>query len=953
MENNSKTFQVIKILFSAAIICLIIAGTAYAGETGKIAGVVKDKQSGEPLLGVNVVIKGTTMGAATDENGRYYIINIPPGTYELKASAIGYHTITIQSVVVRIDLTTEINIEMESSVIETPTVVVTAEQKMVQKDITSTRRTVSRETMKDTPGMESTADIFKLQAGTVLSNIPQTLQLNSGEQLQLRDESVKDVHIRGGRGGEILFLIDGVPVTHPIYGGRSAFDLDVNSVDQVELLTGAFSAEYGQAQSGVVNITTRSGSDEFKGGLEYKTDNFKFLGKSYNTDYGTLFFGGPEPFTSYLLPLTGLNFPGKLYYFLSLNAELTNTPYDNLRRRSKIDMFGFDVTERESNLRNITGKLTWQIANNFKTTFSYIGSFNDWSDFDWLWIFNSNFLPAYYRNNKNFSVSINHVLSKSTYYNINLGYLGVQYHGDWNGLNPSNYWSFFKDGQSYNYSQWKSYSHNYSVVPDSFKSLTTVPQTDPLTGFYQGSSIQSIWRDDNTGTFTLKGDLTSQINPEHLVKFGFEYQYNDISYIDIQYGGVQLSNYGEWAFNRDTTIPAPIQPPGPYPEFSQNRWVFHVYPMIGSGYIQDKFEKEFLIINAGLRFDWAYLGKSVNDKNWKAQWEAATGLTPDWNLFKYKFSPRFGISFPITERTVVFFSYGHFYQLPELQYFYRDPYSGGTTGNPHLDYERTILYEFGLTHQFFNDFAVDIKSYTKDISQQVGTTQLKANLGIPVELFDNKSYGRARGIEVSLNKQYSHFTSGQLTYTLQWADAYSSSAFEDYIRSLNDFPYPIRERRADWDVRHQIIFQGSFIIPRDGDLEVFGISLPDNLTFTVLSRFQTGQPYTPFTLDPAEAQKLDNTATSPNTSSTDLKLSKGFDIGPIMLTAEMDIYNIFDQNNVQISYGFNTATGKPYAYGDLQPATNQYYDWYTMYRLRDPRQFSTGRYIKLGLRIDW
>jgi outer membrane receptor protein involved in Fe transport len=375
--------------------------------------------------------------------------------------------------------------------------------------------------------------------------------------------------------------------------------------------------------------------------------------------------------------------------------------------------------------------------------------------------------------------------------------------------------------------------------------------------------------------------------------------------------------------------------------------------MIGIGYLQDKFEKEFLIINAGLRFDWVWLGKTVDDKNWKEQWEAATGLTPDWKLFKYKFSPRFGISFPITERTVVFFSYGHFYQLPELQYFYRDPYSGGTTGNPFLDYERTILYEFGLTHQFFNDLAIDIKSYTKDISQQVGTTQLKANLGIPVELFDNKSYGRARGIELELDKRYSNFTSGQITYTLQWADAYSSSAFEDYIRSLNDFPYPIRERRADWDVRHQIIFQGSFIIPPDEKLEVFGVPLPDNLNITVLSRYQTGQPYTPFTLDPAEAQKLDNSSTGPGISSTDLKISKGFDLGFLTLTAEMDVYNIFDQNNVQIAYGFNTATGKPYQYGDLQEATNQYYDWYTMYRLRDPRQFSTGRYIKLGFRVDW
>lgn len=924
-----------------------------AGEAGKIAGKVFDKKSREPLLGVNVIIKGTTLGAATDLGGRYFIIGVPPGTYELQVSAVGYHTITISNVRVRVDLTSEINIEMESTVIETPTVIVTAEQKMIQKDITSTRKTISREDFTELPGFETTKDIFKLQGGTFLSSLPQTLQLADGTQLQLRDESVKDIHIRGGRGGEILFLIDGIPVTHPIYGGHSVLELDANAVEQVELLTGAFNAEYGQAQSGVVNITTRSGGEQFKGGVEYKTDNLKLLGTSYNTDYSTLYLSGPEPISRYILPLFGINPPGKLYYFLSLNGSLTNTPYDNGRVRQKINLFGLNITERQNNLRSITGKLSWDVSPQLRMVFGYNGSKSDWTDFDWLWYFNPNNLPAYKRGNDNFSFTLKHVLSGSTYYSLSFGYLGVDFYGSLYGKDPSDFWKFYKNGVEYNYSTWKTFSNNYNVLPDSFRNTVKPPQLDPLTQFFDGRGFNTIWRNDKTSTMTFKGDFTSQIGNDHLIKTGFEIQYNDISYIDIQHGGVQLSNFGDWAFNRDTTTPPPIMPPGPFPEFSQNRWVFHVFPLSGSAYIQDKFEKEFLILNIGMRFDWIWLGKTVDLESWKKQWEEATGLESNWNKFKYKFSPRLGVSFPITERTVLFFSYGHFFQLPELQYFYRDPYSGGITGNPHLDYERTILYEFGLTHQLLDDWAIDVKSYAKDISHQVGTTQLKAALGIPVALFDNKSYGRARGLEFELEKRYSNFYSGKVTYTIQWADVYSSSAFDDYIKSLTDFPYPIRERRAGWDIRHQVIFQLSLMAMENQHFNLFGLKLPDDWNITVLSSFSSGQAYTPFTLDLAQAQKLENTATSPSISTTDLRISKGFKLFAVRLALQIDVFNLFDQNNIQIGYGFNTATGKPFGYGDIQPGTNQFYDWYTMFRLMDPRQFSTGRYIKVGLRIDW
>lgn len=915
-----------------AFLVVLMFSAALGQSRGKVKGTVTDKETGTPIPGANIILMGSNYGAATDLEGEYHLIGIPVGTYNLRASFVGYNEVVVENVRVETDLTTEINVELSSTAIETEMVVVQAERKLVQRDITSTRKTITRDVMKDMPGMQTSADIFRLQGGTVLSGSPQSLELADGTQLEVRDQSVKDIHVRGGRGGEILFMIDGVPVNHPIYGGRSVLDLNVNAVEQIELLTGAFSAEYGQAQSGVVNITTRKGGTETHGGIEYRTDDFGFLGENYHSHYSSFYLGGPEPLTHNLLPLLGVDIPGTLKYFITANFDMTNTAYNNRRNRDEFSLFGIDIDGKQDNTRNMTAKLDWDVTNNFRTTFSFNGSWKEWSQFQWEWLFNPNNMVEYKRDNINFNLLSNYVLSEKSFFSLNLGYLGIKYNSSLNGRNPGDFWVINSDTV---------YS---TVVP---------PQNDPLTGFRDSLGYETLWRDDNTKTFTAKFDFTSLFHPEHLLKVGLDVQYHDISYVDIQDGGVVLSEYGKYIYLDGEQIEAP---PGPYKEFGQNRWVFDVQPIVGGLYVQEKLEKEFIVINAGLRGDWVYLGETVDQDNWKTQWEDATGLNADWDLFKFKISPRFGISFPILEQTVVFFSYGHFYQLPELQYFYRDPYTGGFTGNPKLDYEQTILYEFGFTHQLFDDLAFDVKSYAKDISNQVGTTALLSASGLPVQLYDNIGYGRARGLEFELNKGYSNNFSGKITYTVQWANGYSSSAFDDYVRSTNNFPNPIRERRLDWDVRHQVVVNGTLSSPAGEPISLFGLELPDDWSLTLLSNFSSGVPYTPYTLDPAEQQVLENTSTSPPTSTTDLKFIKGFDIWGTKLSFTVDIFNLFDQNNINKYYGFNTDTGEPFVYGDLNPGTvgkSQYYDWYTMFRLRDPRALSTGRYVKFGIKFDF
>lgn len=913
-----------------ALLVMLCAGAAVAQNTGKIAGTVKDKATGEPLVGANVAVKGTTLGASTDIEGHFFILRVPPGVHDLGITSVGYQSITLKGVRVQVDLTAEVQVKLEQSAIEVEGVTVMAEQKMVQKDVTSTRRTVSQSQIRETPGLDATTDIFKLQAGAVLTAAPPTLRLADGTQLQVRDESLQDVHIRGGRGGEILYMVDGMPVTHPIYGGRSVMDLNLVDVESVELLTGAFNAEYGQAQSGVVNIITKSGGETFHGGMEYKTDQAAFLGESYVTDYASLYLGGPEPISQLLLPMLGFD-PGKgLTFFLSANSTLSNTPYDNKRKRRDFDLFGFSVRERQDNSSNLNAKLNWDISGEHKLTLSYHGSRKQWSSFDYLWRYSPDNTADYKRNNYTLTAMFNHVLSKSTYYTLMAGYLDVVYKGSLGGMTPADFWSQDTSGR--------------------WISRFNAPTINPSTGFYYPDGFESIWRDDHTKTYTFKGDITSQVHPSHLIKVGLEAQANSINYIDIQDGGSKLSRYGQAVDS--------IPPPGPFPLFGQNRWVFDVKPIIASAYIQDKFELEYLVINAGIRIDYFNLGSSVMDPGWTSSWERATGLKAGWKQSMIKLSPRFGVSFPISENTVVFFSYGHFNQLPELQYFYRDPYGSSFTGNPALDYEQTILYEFGFTHQLTDYWAIDIKNYGKDISKQIGTTRVYGEQGTPIDLYDNKGYGRTRGLEFELVKNPSDYIGGRATYTIQWANGYSSSAFDDYVRSTNNFPYPIRERSLEWDVRHQVIVQATLAAGKGQYPNIFGFELADDWNLTLLYRFSTGTPYTPgaATLNPVEAQKQENTVFGPYTSTTDLKFEKGFTLGGMRFAVTFDVFNLFDQRNVQTvrgDIGFNQWTGEPYRYGDIQKPQNNLYDYYTMLSLRDPRVFSTGRTTKLGIRIDF
>ena len=231
--------RIVQLLRLAVIMPVFVCASLVAGTTGKIAGKVVDAQSKEALIGVNVLVVGTTMGASTNIDGEYFILNVPPGRYELKASAVGFTPVAVSGVNVTVDQTTRIEFQMQSRTVEIGDVTVTATRPIVQRDLTSTVSSVGSDQLSKIP-VEDVSSVVNLQAGVV------------------------EGHFRGGRSNEVKYLIDGVSV-NDVFSGNFSMQAEVNSIQEIQVLSGTFNAEYGEALSGVVNQVTKLAADKYEG----------------------------------------------------------------------------------------------------------------------------------------------------------------------------------------------------------------------------------------------------------------------------------------------------------------------------------------------------------------------------------------------------------------------------------------------------------------------------------------------------------------------------------------------------------------------------------------------------------------------------------------------------------------------------------------------------------------
>ena len=825
---------------------------AYAqGTTGKIAGRVVDSLTGESLPGASVVLTAriegdqevelrALQGSVTDDEGRYFILNVRPGRYVLQASYVGYQSEIRKPIQVQVGLTSTENFSLGEATFEGEEVVVVAEKSMITVDLTSSSSKVSGDELLNLP-VENLADALQIQAGV-------TTDLNGG------------LHIRGGRSAEIQYYVDGIAIANP-FNNALAVPVENNAIEELEVISGTFNAEYGQALSGIVNIVTKEGSEKLIG-------NFSVQVGDYVSSNDDIFFNiddiNPTSQQDYEGFLSGPIIPNKLSFFVSgrlsqldnwLSGERRFLPSDSASFAGNnptewiIPQSGDDAIVSMNPTTSFSGqaKLTAQLTGTFKLSYNFLANQSEGKQYNHFYKLNPDAVPTGFTNSFNHIVKVDHTLGQRAFYTLSLAY----YQNDFDryvyeDLLDARYASLFGRGNQ----------------------PSNVFSTGGLAGdhFYR-----------NSNTYAGRLDFTTQINHSNLIKTGVEVRYHDLDeqFILID---VDPNRYGSF----DPQIP-------PVTSIQHNQFTRN--PIEIAAYIQDKIEIQDLIVNIGVRFDY-----------FDPQADQPTDFTDPGNIIfprdpneaftsvkpKTQISPRFGLAFPITERGVIHASYGQFFQIPEFERLYENPefeVVGNVSsfiGNADLDAQRTDMYEIGMQQQLTDFLAVDVTMFYRDVRNLLGSSLFETIRGELYGRYANSDFGNVRGVTVAADVLVpGSGLSGGFDYTYQVAKGIASDPRQAFFDLQGRNQSALTLLPLSWDLRH--------------NANVFINWMQDGLGASVIARANSGFPFTPTEFfRQSTLVELRNGARYRGTFNVDVRAFKRFKVGRFQPEVYIKVENLFD-----------------------------------------------------------
>ena len=934
--------------------------TASAAITGKISGIIKSEVSQTPLANVEITVVGTSDTATTNQGGYYVIANIAPGTYDLKVERAGYTSQTVMDAKVFAGLTTTLDLALGAAeVVTLEEITVTASKPLIKRDVTQSMRIIEAEEIAAMP-RDTVNGILQLQAGVS--------QLNSTGTL----------HVRGGRSTEVKYLIDGIPVNDPI--GRSlGVNISTNSLEQIEIITGGFNAEHGDAQSGVINLITKAGAQNFTGRIRYRVgqwgthygdpvygpwldpDNgfrpvalepFRgiFLGNPY--DYQTAYRGqsvtveelaaregdaqvvfteivpgvfadrtqnpllpviDPETNEPKLNPDTGevitapqpyrdtdgtvIDYENKQVtlldgYVVDLNqySGLFNDTKSYDLRPSHIGEFALSgplwgnrltfsaasqLRRDESYLPNangrghtLQGKLKFEVTPDIKLTASGLFDRREADSYGGSLRFLPGAIPVADREGRSMSLQLSHNLNSGTFYTLTLG----QFHRSYESGQPGKLWDPLN--KTFDENAWDS-EKSYEQNQEEGRIRNPTQQAYNDTNYFIAGD-DNAWTTRESTANILKADFSSQVTENHQIRTGIELSTHEIY-------NLGATNYGSSNL---------------YMEF------YDVTPSSLSLYAQDKMEYEGMIVNAGLRYElYSPDGVSPADQLDPLELNDDGTIKLDKSVYKVglpiiknpveasvkqMLAPRLGISFPITDRAKLHFTYGHYYQIPPGDDLYENlnfDMRGAIRrrGNSDLQPEKTVAYEVGIAQQLTHDLTVDITGFTKDIDNLVSS--LHVDITNDYSYFINDIYGRVQGFELTARKWRIGRSpiSGMINYTYSVAKGKGSSRNLGYLTYYRQQPEVTESHPLAWDQRHVVS-------------ATLDIQLPFDAGINLIGRYGSGLPYTP---NPSSPVKPDiNSKRYPPTHNVDMLLSKRIRVGELTYTIFADVRNVFNTRNL-------------------------------------------------------
>ena len=882
-------------------LCLIVvvSSLVFGQTTGKLTGIVTDLTTGDPLPGVNVIIDDTPYGTASANDGRFNIINVPPGMYSVSVMMIGYKTVKINEVRVSINRTVTLDIEMEQTIIEGEVVTVEVARLAQKKDQTGTIKNISGDEIKALP-VESVGNVINMQAGVV------------------------NGHFRGGRNTEVTFLIDGVQVDETFGGSSAAVEIQPEAVQDLEVITGTFNAEYGRAMSGVVNIVTRDGGPKFEGSasaalssyISNNTDIFIGLSPDLNQSQDLKFsLGGPilgEKITFFTNVRKQDNRGHLNGYRIFQVADLSNFYADTpaLWYSEKTGDSTY-VPMNTSNNQSLLLKLGFNLIKGIRFSLLNSTSNDVWFGYDHAFKYNPDGRTGSYKETSYNALQLNHMITPKLFYELKMSYMD-NYTGNY----------LYKDPLDTNYVHGR-YLENFGP------------------GFFTGGQLKNhsmLTMIDKT----VKFDLTWQANHRHSIKLGLLDIAHDVDQqwhtIRNKYDGLENQDYlYEPEIFGDTTVYADV---------------YKVKPRESAAYLQDKMEFDDMVINIGLRYDVFdpasnYPSDRRNPANQLVLGDTMTSTYPQAPVID-QVSPRIGFAYQLGNQAVLHFSYGHFFQMPPLYAMYQNhsflvsPNDFGTTmGNVLLKPEKTITYEVGLWQELTRGMSLDVALFYRDIYNLLSTKIISTYNQIEYGLYSNKDYGNARGLEVKLDMSYGP-VKGMVNYTLQYTRGNADNPTQTFSRAGDSMDPVNRFIPMSWDQRHTINGTVMFSVKNFGG--------------TVTAYYNSGSPYTFSPQSESVLSRINlypNNDYKPSTSTVDVTLYYNFKLaGRYQGKIDFTIYNLLDRLNEN---WVNGQTGRAYT-AVIQETDraghrsdfNDYED-----RIQNPSMYSAPRMVKLAIGINY
>ena len=889
----------IRTYFLLGAMLAAVVSAAFSQAKGSIQGKVKDAKSGESLPSVNVKVKGTYYGAATDFDGNFNITNVNPGSYTLEFTILGYTTVQRTDVQVRENQETTIKQDMNETVLSIgQEVVVVGERPLFNLEETSSRRSVTSDDLKATAVVD-VKEVIAQQVGVVQTD--------------------NEMHIRGGRSHENAYLLDGVSIQDPLAGTGFGLQLSTEAIQEIQVITGGYNAEYGQATSGVVNVSLKEGAQRYKGNVSYKRDDFgqsrSSLFRNFNSELYEASLGGP------VFPFVPTDAIGELTFFSNFYAFLSNGMTPNKARQLVSSTF-YDSTfaPKQENNWFWLGKLTWRPTPLIRISYSYNHSIAINQNSQSLQT-NLEYVEAspgyqyefqnilddantYTHNNQLHVLSLTHTLSNSLFYEVKVSHFFTNLRADANGKDFSQY-TEPKDVVTFPIQYYNRNRDTIGVIPG-----------DGLFDYGNGYT----WHDHYVAENTLKVDVTNHFSEKNKFKAGADVTLQEMQNIDIYQPWV-----GKLGLNND---------------------IYLVKPIFGALYAQDNVTFGGMILNVGLRFDFWAPGKYVDD----AVEDPAVITIPDevrqdyrnktFSMFglrwKGRLSPRIGISHPVSDNQMLFFSYGHFSKRPKPQFVYAklSPATARSTfqkfGNPDLDPETTVAYELGLQNQFSSDDVLTVTAYYKDIFDYVSTRQARVTSSRLSSgnfvTYINQDYARSRGIEIEYRKRVGLWFRGGISGSYSIATGKSSTPDQGLLVARGDEDESIKENFVVWDRPLQLNLNATFTVPRGEPLFGIGEGVLDDISFYARAFYQSGKRYTPsiFSRDTLTNGRPDYVTDRNNRLGElgtdwfwiDVNIEKYFKFSGLDFAFSINIKNLLDTKNSTI---INPATGRAYEYGDPTP----------------------------------